>query len=128
MKNPLVVNRWITPDGTTLHSRSWHDYVEHLDKDGKVYFVDGGTEYIRSSSTGLTWAGYYENDNFGDIRQVWDWASYGKNGKEPKKYILLKDLSEDHIHAILQTQQQIKGTSSERLLLKELQFRKDRND
>lgn len=40
-----------TPDGTTLWSRSSHDFVSHIDTvDGKSYFIDGGgpnSNYLR---------------------------------------------------------------------------------
>lgn len=120
----LLVNQWMTPDGTILRSRHRHDYVEHTDANGKTYFVDGGTDYIRTSGYGdLKWCGLHENDNFEVIREVWDWGSYGPNGDQPKHYILLKDMTEEHICAILRTQTQIKGSSTERILRKELEYR-----
>lgn len=120
----LLVNQWMTPDGTILRSRHRHDYVEHTDANGKIYFVDGGTDYIRTSGHGdFQWYGLHENDPFIIIREVWDWGSYGINGDQPKHFILLKDMSEDHIRAILRTQTQILGSSTERLLNKELEYR-----
>jgi hypothetical protein len=120
----LLVNQWMTPDGTILRSRYRHDYVEHTDANGKTYFVDGGTEYIRTSGHGdMKWCGFHEFDSFESIREVWDWGSYGPNGDQRKHFILLKDMTEEHIRAILRTQTQIKGSSTERLLEHELNYR-----
>lgn len=111
MKDPhtvyeLLVSQWMTPDGTILRSRHRHDYVEHTDANGKTYFVDGGTDYIRTSGYGdLKWCGLHENDNFETIRNTWNWKSYGKNWEYPEGVlILLKDLTDEHIENILITQ------------------------
>ena len=123
-QDEILVNQWMTPDGTILRSRHRHDYVQHLDDNGKIYFVDGGTDYIRTSGRGdLKWCGLYESDDFERIREVWDWGSYGPNGDQPKHFILLKDMTDNHIRAILRTQTQIAGSSTERLLKLELEYR-----
>lgn len=50
MEKKLILNRWRTPDGTVLVSHHTHDYVQHTDAvNGDVYFIDGGTEYVRRS-------------------------------------------------------------------------------
>ena len=41
-----------TPDGTILESKHRHDYVTHLDANGKEYMLDGGLAYVRSSAYG----------------------------------------------------------------------------
>jgi hypothetical protein len=49
----LLANRWQTPDGTILWSKHRHDYVEHWDKNGEYYAIDGGAStdsaYTRKS-------------------------------------------------------------------------------
>ena len=70
-------------------------------------FVDGGV------------LGYYARiggDNFKDtsvccnkndiacIREYVTWGTYGKSGKEKLKRVLIKDLTSEHIEAILETQ------------------------
>lgn len=59
-------------------------------------------------------------------REVHSWGSYGKDGKQPRKEILIKDLSDLHICAILETQQHIKGTPTEWLLKIEQSYRKEK--
>ena len=43
----IIRNSIKTPDGTEIVSKSRHDFVEHTDKNGKTYAVDGGTAYLR---------------------------------------------------------------------------------
>ncbi len=45
----LVVNAIQTPDGTVLRSLHCHDYRAYQDANGKVYMIDGGLDYIKSS-------------------------------------------------------------------------------
>ena len=59
-------------------------------------------------------------------REVHSWSSYGKDGNQPRKEILIKDLSDLHICAILETQRQIKGTPTEWLLKIEQSYRKEK--
>jgi DNA-directed RNA polymerase subunit F len=37
-------------------------------------------------------------------RSTFKWGTYGKDGKQPLRYVLLKDMSVEHIKAILETQ------------------------
>ena len=59
-------------------------------------------------------------------REMFSWGSYGKDGKQPRKEILIKDLSDSHICAILETQHHIKGTPTEWLLRIEQSYRKEK--
>ena len=53
---------------------------------------------------------YYTEDrefmsNLGFLmREITLWGTYGKKGNEPLKHILLKDMTNEHIQAILDTQ------------------------
>jgi len=125
----IICNAIFTPDGTYLRSYHRHDYKEHLDKvSGEIYIVDGGNDYLRRSvNTRPAQAmDVYLSDPFETIRRNFVWKSYGKNGEHPHGiYILLHDMDTKHIHAILDTQQHIKGTYVEDLMLKELAYRKE---
>ena len=127
----IICNAIVTPDGTYLRSFNRHDYKTHLDKvSGEVYMVDGGTEYLRRSvnTTPAKSMDVYLSDSFETIRRNFVWKSYGKNGEYLPHgvYLTLHAMTTDHIHAILDTQYQIKNTYVEDQLVKELAYRKER--
>jgi hypothetical protein len=129
----IICNAIMTPDGTYLRSYNRHDYKEHLDKvSGEVYVVDGGNDYLRRSfnTTLPTFMDVYLSDPFETIRRNFVWKSYGKNGEHIPHgiYILLHAMNTDHIRAILETQEQIKGTYVEDLMKQELAYRKERKN
>lgn len=103
----ILVNMIRTPDGTIIQSRHRHDYVTYTDKNGMEYMVDGGLDYLRRTiydehpyvELSLT-----EEDPIEVIREYFDWGTYGKDGKQPLRRILLKDMEDEHIQAILDTQ------------------------
>lgn len=100
----LLYNAIRTPDGTVLQSRSGHDYVTHTDTiDGKFYMVDGGLEYIRRSIDGEDLS-LTDHDSHYDVREVFSWGTYGIDGDQPLSWVLLKDMSDAHIGAVLKTQ------------------------
>jgi hypothetical protein len=116
------------PDGTYLRSYHRHDYKEHLDKvSGEIYIVDGGNHYLRRSvnTTPARPMDVYLSDPFETIRRNFVWKSYGKNGEHIPHgiYILLHAMNTEHIYAILETQEQIRGTYVEMLFKKELVYR-----
>lgn len=106
----LVANRIMTPDGTMLQSFHRHDYVTHLDENGETYMVDGGLEYTRRTITKAPFAelSVYDTDPFELVRQSFHWGTRGKDGKQPLKWVALKDLDTDHIEAIIDTQTHVK--------------------
>jgi hypothetical protein len=44
---------------------------------------------------------------FKPVREWMLWGTFGKSGKDPLKYVILKNMSDEHIRAILATQKQI---------------------
>ena len=121
----ITVNRMRTPDGTILQSKSGHDYVTHLDKNGKRYMLDGGFYYVRSSGNGdEEYLTLTVDSPFEEIRKYFTWGTRGKDGTSPLSFVFLKDMSTEHIKAILETQGHIRNTFVEDLFLKELDFRK----
>lgn len=100
----LLVNKWKCKDGTILNSRHRHDYVSYTDSNGNWSFLDGGLEgYIRHSGN-LEPLCVYSTDPHEKIRDNFEWTSYGRNGDEELHYILLKNLTDEHIASIIRTQ------------------------
>lgn len=103
----LLVNAIKTPDGTILESRYRHDYQSYTDSiTGETYSVDGGLDYRSGTYTskGVTNLSLYSDDPHDKIREGFTWGTYGKCGTLPKHYLKLKDMTTDHINAILTTQ------------------------
>lgn len=103
----LVANKIRTPDGTILESMHRHDYVTYVDANGKEYMVDGGLDYTRRiihDDAPYTELSVYATDSHEVIRESFKWGTRGVSGTDPLKWVLLKDLTTDHIHAILDTQ------------------------
>ena len=66
--------------------------------------VDGGLEYLRRSYNEdfpCEELSVYLEDGHDVVREVATWGSYGKNGDEPLKYTLIKDMTEEHIQNCL---------------------------
>lgn len=106
----IVLNRIRTPDGTELTSYNTHDYKEYKDKNGHTYMVDGGNSYLRRNV--IHDAPYEElsvnsDAPHGTIRESFHWGTYGKDGTNQLKYKVLKELTKEHICAILKTQNHI---------------------
>ena len=96
----------------------------------KSVAADGGKSYLKRLGNPSDYIDLSEvvseedEDYFLKARESFTWKSYGKNGEYPEgKYIALKDLTTDHIQAILNTQWHIKGTYVEGLMQKELEHR-----
>lgn len=103
----IVANRIKTPDGTILESMHRHDYVVYMDANGKEYMVDGGLSYLRRNihdDAPYTDMTVYNTDSHDTIRESFKWGTRGIDGKSPLKWVVLKDLTTDHIHAIIDTQ------------------------
>lgn len=105
-KSHIVYNAIKTPDGTIVESISRHDFVEYKDKNGKTYAVDGGLEYLRRSAEDNDYEELSMTTEapFEKIREVVKWGHYGKSGREPLQFVILKDMTTDHIESILKTQ------------------------
>lgn len=100
----ILLNRIKTPDGTILTSHHTHDYVTHVDKNGYEYMVDGGTSYLRRNiyeDAPYEEMSVYSNEPIEIIRENVEWGTYGKEGKGNLKYVKIKDMETEHIHAIL---------------------------
>ena len=121
----IVSNRIRTPDGTILESMHRHDYVTYVDANGKEYMVDGGLDYLRRNvhdDAPYEELSVYADDLHIEIRNVFRWGTRGKDGRQPLTYVPLKDLTTEHIEAILDTQSHIRDYIR-KIFLNELSFR-----
>ena len=121
----ILSSRMKTPDGTILESLHRHDYVTHIDANGKEYMLDGGCEYVRCSANGdeemLT---VTSDDSHGLIREVVKWGTYGIRGDEPLRYVTIAGLNPYHLRAILDTQQKRMRPALYKVMQDEVKYRK----
>lgn len=128
-EHQLLVNMIKTPDGTILESRHRHDYNTYLDTTtGIMYNVDGGLVYLTPWGS-YSWKGVenlsvYDNSPHDLIRERFSWGSFGKCGTKAKFYIKLKDMSDAHIQAIIDTQHHISDVMVV-MFFNELKYRED---
>ena len=112
-----------TPDGTLLHSKHGYDYVCHRDDNGELYVLDGGNGYRRCSVNKEPWVDMSVSmcEDIENIREYFTWGTYGKQGDQPRRDLLLKDMSNEHIENIVSD-----GHIMTPIMESELQFRKSR--
>lgn len=121
----LLHSSYKTPDGTVLISEHRHDYVTHKDANGKVYMLDGGTDYIKTSGySDVVWLCVYSSDSIEKIRGVIGRSGYGKDGTGPFISSLLKDMSDEWVKnsIIFTDQEHLKDIYN-----RELRYRKENN-
>ncbi len=100
----LILSRIKTPDGTILTSRHRHDYVTHTDANGLMYMLDGGNDYQRVNihpGAPFEDLSIYSDAPFEVIREHYSRGGRGKDGKQPLKWVALKDMSDDWLEAAL---------------------------
>lgn len=125
----LLLNRIQTPDGTILTSRHRHDYREYTDRNGFTYMVDGGLDYLRRNTYPVRpykELSVWSTDTFEKIRMAFDWGTYGEDGRGPLQYVKLKDMSTEHIAAVLTTEQQLQ-MEIRLVFKKELEYREGKD-
>ena len=106
MEKQLIYNAIKTPDGTILHSKHHHDFVTHIDKNGKTYGIDGGNTYRRfigdyQDCEDLV---MYDDGEFKTRREYLYWGqNFDKDMNPLPKTIWrpIRDLNTDHIEAII---------------------------
>lgn len=122
-ENVIVVNKWITPDGTILQTKYPGEFVSHTDVDGNCFFVDQGHYGYHRLSSDLTDCSLFYDDSHEEIRKFFSWKSYGKDGKQPGTWLVLKDMETEHIKNILLTQKHISATVVRQVFIDELNYR-----
>ena len=92
-------------------SRSVHDFRSC--KCGNIS-VDGGREYCHFNWKTDEWQDLCveDDENHQTRREHLTWGSWGKSGKGPFRLIKIKDLTDDHLAAIIRTQD-LKGLYKE---------------
>jgi hypothetical protein len=132
MKNLITKNYLLnsiqTPDGTILTSTHRHDYKTHKDKNGEEYMVDGGNSYLRRN---INIEPYIDlsiiDDGSHELRrQYLTWGNnYDKDmNRLPETiYNPIKDMTSDHIQAILDGGWARNNQLYEELFKEELKFR-----
>lgn len=127
----IICNAMWTTDGTFLHSKHRHDYRSHIDRHtGETYFIDGGNDYVRySNQVGVELCTITMKEPHFLKRKFFAWRTFGKDGEflPEGKWVYLEDMETEHIQAILDTQQHIKGTYIEVLFKDELTWRESYN-
>lgn len=121
----ILVNMIRTPDGTIIQSKHRHDYVTYLDKNGLEYMVDGGQAYLRRivhDEYPYEEMSLYKEDSIETLREYFVWGTRGKDGRQPLTWLKLKDMSSEHIEAIIDTQTHILDSVRE-LFHRELDYR-----
>jgi len=107
MNKQLIHNSIQCPDGTILVSKHRYDFKQHIQEDGREYFVDGGVDYQRVGHSDDEWINLsvYVGDAHGKIREVFTWTrQLDANGNvlpEPE-VVLLKDITDDHLNALVE--------------------------
>ena len=123
----IIYNALKTPDGTIIESRHRHDYVTHTDKNGKEYMIDGGLDYVRSSAhADQEYLTVSMDDGHDKVREALTWGTFGKNGDEPYRQVKLREMSNAHIQACLDTQPRM-YQQFRTAMENELAYRKEQN-
>lgn len=105
----ILLNRIQTPDGTIITSTNRHNFVTHRDKNGYMYAVDGGRAYQRIITDRSDYKNLviYFEDPIEVVREYFTWGTYGKSGTSDLQQKLLRDLTNEHIQAIIETQKHL---------------------
>jgi|TARA_R110000751_G_scaffold28169_4_gene73764 hypothetical protein len=122
----ILCNIMRTPDGTILESKHRHDYVTHMDANGKEYMLDGGLDYVRCSAHGeeemLT---IYTDHPHELIRAAVKWGTFGKQSDQPLSYVAIAKMSTEHLQACLDGQRGYPRPVMHKVMQDELEYRNE---
>ncbi len=121
----LIRNAIQTPDGTILESKYRHDYRSHKDANGKVYVVDGGLAYVRTTvhDDQISLA-LYDTEPHEIQAQYLTWGSFGIRGDQPLRDIPIAKMETSHIEAVLKECRPCETLKN--CMKKELELRNDK--
>lgn len=102
----ILVNKIQCPDGTVLVSKHRHDFKEHVQDDGREYFIDGGLAYQRIGFSDEEFENLicYTDDPHEKIREHFEWTrcmDASGNLLPEREVVLLKDITDDHLKALV---------------------------
>ena len=116
--------------GETLVSFHTHDY-KTCSCDNETS-VDGGLSYGRYGGKDLSKVKtnyVYDDDKIEIIREVFYRGGRGVDGKQPLKYVLLKDIDDEWLGAIIDYEEQYRPNNKYLpIYYKELNYRNDEKD
>jgi hypothetical protein len=128
MERRLIYNSMRCPDGTILTSRHRHDYSSHTDANGDYYSNDGGLDYQHRTVNKIPAEdlSLYTDSPFEQIREVLERGGRGKNMDEPLKYVVLKDIDDEWLDAIIDYEEELRPNNRFLSIYKQEQkFRKN---
>ena len=148
----IILNQIETPDGTVLKSMHVHDYVTYTDKNGRLYMVDGGNEYLRRNVhrtelsawmktkvfllklIGKTWKdplefkeiSIYSDAPFEVIRENFHRGGRGKDGRQPLTWVPMSEMSGAWLKACISynNERGLGSSFANKMYHKELKYRK----
>ena len=124
----VLKNSIQTPDGTILESKHRHDFRTYKDKNGEIYMVDGGKDYLRRFDNIEPYIELsIEDDGTHESRRKYlNWGrNYDKNmvALPQTEWVPIMDMTSDHIQAILDGGWVKNNPFYEELFKEELKFR-----
>lgn len=127
----IILNRIKTPDGTILTSHHVHDFVSHLDNNGKRYACDGGESYLKRSCEEPDYEelSVYSDAPFEVVRESFHRGGRGKNGTEELKWTPMDKMSDSWLsNCIIYNEERGQSDSlANKLYKQELDYRKENN-
>jgi len=123
----VLIQRAIrTPDGTILCFQTNSTKLnKHTDKTNNKTYVGHLDGFEVPNDAKYDDLSLYAHDPFDIIRERFVWGTYGINGDEEFKWVILKSMTTQHISAILITQKINDRTT--KILKSELIFRDVKN-
>lgn len=127
----IILNQIQTPDGTIIRSYHRHDYVEHLDKNGETYMVDGGSDYLRRNVNRQPYKELtiYADDKYEVIRENYCRGGRGKDGRQPLTWVPMSQMSDEWLKNCIIYNEKLgmQNSFASSMYTKELEYRKQNN-